>query len=206
MPIHSTGALTYLSVCVFHPNLTLLNAPISASPPFLFFFLQEGDAADGRGVPVVPVGLWPLTSTQSSAIKCNANSRLDHLGHQHWLTNTNYVKKKREIQDNYEKKNFITRYSTIKQQYKRIKRVMDAPTYSLNQKLNINKNIYGNFHSLLYVSILVPFCPFSSRFFLWLRHGTVHWQTEMADSVWTINKISVFGVNVVHVWKDTVLV
>lgn len=104
------------------------------------------------------------------------------------------------------KKNFITRYSTIKLQYKRIKRVMDAPTYSLNQKLNINKNIYGNFHSLLYVSILVPFCPFSSRFFLWLRHGTVHWQTEMADSVWTINKISVFGVNVVHVWKDTVLV
>lgn len=42
---------------------------------------------------------------------------------------------------------------------------MDAPTYSLNQKLNINKNIYGNFHSFLYVSILVPFCPFSSRFF-----------------------------------------
>lgn len=41
---------------------------------------------------------------------------------------------------------------------------MDAPTYSLNQKLNINKNIYGNFHSLLYVSILVPFCPFSNRF------------------------------------------
>lgn len=43
---------------------------------------------------------------------------------------------------------------------------MDAPTYySLNQKLNIKKKIYGNFHSLLYVSILVPFVLFPAGFF-----------------------------------------
>ena len=57
---------------------------------------------------------------------------------------------------------------------------MDAPTYSLNQKLNIMKKIYGNFHSLLYVSILVLSVLFQ-QVFPSLRHGTVHCQTEMMD-------------------------
>lgn len=83
-----------------------------------------------------------------------------------WQTQSTW-KEKRETQHSYEKTNKKTSSQDAEQlnnNTKRIKRVMDAPTYSLNQKLNINKNIYGNFHSLLYVSILVPFCPFSNRF------------------------------------------
>lgn len=52
------------------------------------------------------------------------------------------------------------------------------------------------------------FCPFSSSFFflLSLKHGTVHCQKQ-DDGLSVDNQlISVFGVNVVHVWKDTVLV
>lgn len=43
-------------------------------------------------------------------------------------------------------------------------------------------------------------------FLLWLKHGTVHCQKQ-DDGLSVDNQlISVFGVNVVHVWKDTVLV
>lgn len=58
------------------------------------------------------------------------------------------------------------------------------------------------------------FCPFSSSFvffvfcfsLLSLEHGTVHCQKQ-DDGLSVENQlISVFGVNVVHVWKDTVLV
>lgn len=43
-------------------------------------------------------------------------------------------------------------------------------------------------------------------FLLSLKHGTVHCQKQ-DDGLSVDNQlISVFGVNVVHVWKDTVLV
>lgn len=65
----------------------------------------------------------------------------------------------------------------------------------------------ANFHSLFYVSVLVPFVLFPAGFFfLSLKHGTVHCQKQN-DGLSVDNQlISVFGVNVVHVWKDTVLV
>lgn len=53
------------------------------------------------------------------------------------------------------------------------------------------------------------FCPFSSYiffFFLSLTHGIVHCQKQDNGLSVDNQQISVFGVNVVHVWKDTVLV
>lgn len=89
---------------------------------------------------------------------------------------------------------------------------MDAPTYSLNQKWSVKKSIYGNFHSLFYVSILVPFVLFPAGFFLFVLFSC-HLNMELFiarnrnDGLSVDNQvISVFGVNVVHVWKDTVLV
>lgn len=86
---------------------------------------------------------------------------------------------------------------------------MDAPTYSLNQKWSVTKNIYGNVHSLLYVSIFGTFCPFSSSFFFFFcRFNMELFIARKQDDGPSVDNqlISVFGVNVVHVWKATVLV
>lgn len=83
---------------------------------------------------------------------------------------------------------------------------MDAPTYSLNQKWSVKKSIYGNFHSLFYVSILVPMSFFQQVFFCRLNME-LFIARNRNDGLSVDNQlISVFGVNVVHVWKDTVLV
>lgn len=83
---------------------------------------------------------------------------------------------------------------------------MDAPTYSLNQKWNVKKSIYGNFHSLFYVSILVPFVLIPAGFFCRLNMELFITRNRN-DGLSVDNQlISVFGVNVVHVWKDKVLV
>lgn len=138
--------------------------------------------------PATPKPTPPSTCTQSSAIKCNANSRLDCLGHGHWPKNHTDDKRNSEKWNSSEKSSKKEILTKKKQSTKIINRVMDAPTYSLNQKFKRKekKNLWQLSFPFL-CSILVPFCPFSSRFFLSLKHGTVHCQTEMMDWVWTIN-------------------
>lgn len=71
---------------------------------------------------------------------------------------------------------------------------------------NVKKSIYGNFHSLFYVSILVPFVLIPAGFFCRLNMELLIARNRN-DGLSVDNQlISVFGVNVVHVWKDKVLV
>lgn len=75
--------------------------------------------------------------------------------------------------------------------------------------MNKEKHLW-QFSFPFYVSILLPFVLFPATFFLFffssLTHGIVHCQKQDNGLSVDNQQISVFGVNVVHVWKDTVLV
>lgn len=61
---------------------------------------------------------------------------------------------------------------------------MDAPTYSLNQKLNImkkKKKIMATFIPFYMFPFWYLFVLFPAGFFSRLNIGTVHCQTEMTD-------------------------
>lgn len=158
------------SLCPCH----LCSSTLSPSLPLLF--LQEGDASYRSGVPVVPVGLLlqPLPKAlPSSAMPTLGLSPEQTLANKHRNKQTKQ-KKQMKIKKTRRKK--------------KICRVTDAPTYFLNQKWSVKKSIYGDFHSLFYVSILVPFVLFPAGFsFLLLKLGTVRcqnqkWQTESGQS------------------------
>lgn len=165
------------------PFLPPLPSPLlpslSSVSPRRWCFLQERRSGGSSRTLLPPPPPYPKLCHQ---VQCQL---LDCLRNRHWLINKQQATDKiiEENKKKWQKKQ--NRTTTTKK--RKINRVMDAPTYSLNQKWSVKKSIYGNFHSLFYVSILVPFVLFPAGFFLSLKHGTVHcqkqkWRTECGQS------------------------
>ena len=168
------------------PVLPPFPPSLSSVSPRRWCFLQERRSGGSSRTPPPPPYPKLCHQVQCQLLDClRKKNKKQTLANKTKQATLKKKKKDREKKNNEKRNNRTT--ATSKKKEKKINRVMDAPTYSLNQKWSVKKSIYGNFHSLFYVSILVPFVLFPAGFFLSLKHGTVHcqkqkWRTECGQS------------------------
>ena len=156
------------------PTTSSLSLSLPSSPPSLppcLPFLQEGDASYRSGVPVVPVGLLLHLPTQSSAIKCNANSWIVSGKKKQKQTLANKTKqatlkkkKKKKEKKNNEKRNNRTT-ATSKKKEKKNQSGNGCTYLFLEPKMKRKEKHLWQFSFPFLCFHFGTFCPFSSRFF-----------------------------------------